>query len=113
MGFAKTFQLEQDELDSFVDALHMGHLNDPEDFYYDARYDDIPWAENKRMMRDDRTGQFTYLADGIDYYWNDETIVFAPEGGCWQRPMVIKQAANANAIADEDVGYHGLKLSDL
>ena len=112
MGMVKAALIEQDELDAFVDALHMGHLNDPTEFYYDTRYDDIPWTENIRMMRDERTGKFTSLSFGIDYQWNDTTIVFAPDMG-GQKPMVIKTAANTNAMADQDVGYHGLTLSDL
>ena len=88
MGSAKHWQEEQDALDEFVDALYMGHLNDPEDFYYTPRYESIPCEENARVVRDARTGRFSAKVEGTDYHWNENTIVFADDSG-WHKPMVI------------------------
>jgi len=92
MGLAKHWQHEQDELTDFVDALIMGHLNDPEDFDYAHRYDSVPREINSRMVRDIRTGRFIAKVEGTDYHWNDDTIVFADDGG-WHKPMVITATA--------------------
>lgn len=113
MGLHKNIQLEQDELNAFVDAIHRGFLNDPEDVCYNHCYDSIYREAATRFMRDERTGRFIGKVDGQDWHWNDSTIVFAPDDDLWLKPVVIKEAANINAIADQDVGYHGLKFSDL
>lgn len=93
MGLHKTKQLEQDELDAFVDALYMGFLNDPDDVCYNHRYDSIYRTDSARLMRDDRTGRFVGKVDGQDWHWNDSTIVFAPEDSGWMKPMVITTTA--------------------
>lgn len=96
MGLWKNKQLEQDELDAFVDALYMGRLNDPEDFDYEHGYESIPREFNERTIRDPRTGRFVAKATGIDYHWNENTIVFADDSN-WQKPMVIKTTARKAA----------------
>ena len=89
MGYHKNQQLEQDELDDFVHALEMGHLNDPTDFDYAHRYDSIPCHYNVRMSRHPYNGRFIGMSEGFDYIWNDNTTVFH-DG--FNKPMVIKAA---------------------
>ena len=91
MGFHSEKQLEQDELDAFVNALYMGHT-DPDDLNYTPSYGNIPWEMNARTVRDKRTGRYLAKVEGIDYHWNESTIVFADDGG-FHKPMVITTTA--------------------
>lgn len=107
MGYHKNKQLEQDALEDFCWwAQGMIKTFDRPD------YPKTPHDFVERLYRNPKTGRFMGKTYGIDWHYDKDTIVFAPDDYPYGECMVIK-AANTDAIVDEDVGYHGLKLSDL
>ena len=74
MGYWKEKQIEQDELDAFCQYLY---AND--DVVHVVNYEDIPAVETERMYRDRFTNKFKAKTTGLDYLWDENTIVFAPD----------------------------------
>lgn len=105
MGYWKEKQIEQDELDAFCQYLF---AND--DVVHVVNYEDIPAVETERMYRDRFTNKFKAKRTGLDYLWDENTIVFAPDTG--EYPMVIK-AANAQASFFGQLKYSCHELSTV
>lgn len=97
MGYWKEKQIEQDELDGFCQWLYTGGYD--EDMSIDHNiYDHLPRQFNTRNYRDRFTHRFQGKDSGIDYLWNDDTIVFAPDSGKFPNVIKLKTKEAASAF---------------
>ena len=109
MGYHKQKQLEQEELDGFCQWLYSGGWD--EDTSLDSHiYDHLPKLYTERNYRDRFTHRFQGKDTGIDYLWNDETIVFAPDNGLFPNVIKLKTKDAASAFFNDksttDVVHH-------
>ena len=100
MGYHKQRQIEQDELDAFCHWLESGGWD--EDSSLETHiYDNVPQRCNKRMYREKFTNRFLAKEHGTDYLWNNETIVFYPDGGGHPNVIKLKNKDAASAFFND------------
>jgi len=97
MGYFKEIQIEQDELNAFCNWLYNSGWD--EDSSLEPHiYDHLPSRFNTRNYRDPFTHRFQGNDNGIDYLWNDSTIVFAPDSGRFPNIIRLKNKDAASAF---------------
>jgi hypothetical protein len=97
MGYHSERQIEQDELEAFCYWLESGGWD--EDSSLETHiYDHVSQRCNERMYRDRRTHRFLAKVSGTDYLWNNETIVFYPDGGGHTNVIKLKNKDASSAF---------------
>ena len=108
MGYHKQQYIAQCELDHFIDCAKDGTLSE--------EFPSLQGTSTIRHMPIDTRGNFEDIRGSLYDY--DDVNIFVPDE-CWAmtQPIVEPKPAacptTRPANDDQDVGYHGLKMSDL
>ena len=133
MGYWKQKQIDDNDLEHFIDVAKAGMLHE--------EWPNLTCYSSERLLTIDTDGN-TEVTSGAVYPFNDDVQVFVPDE-CWAmtQPIVERHDEMADALVmdgpsvasatvipfkpkptptvgrsdttDNDVGYHGLQLSDL